>query len=64
MSPRLKAVVFDFDGVFAPSTIDFGVMRQGIAKIASEYFPEKPGAGSLRVLEWLDDLGKRLAGRR
>ena len=62
MSPRLRAVVFDFDGVFAESVIDFGAMRQAIAEIAVEYFPEKPGAGSLRALEWLDKLGERLAG--
>ena len=62
MSPRLRAVVFDFDGVFAESAIDFEAMRQGIAEIAAEYFSQGPGSGSLRALEWMESLGERLAG--
>lgn len=57
----VKAVVFDFDGTLAELTIDFDVMRQGVAAVAGRYFASRPEPDSLPVLEWVENLRLLLA---
>jgi phosphoglycolate phosphatase len=52
---RLRTVVFDFDGTLAEFRLDFGLMKQRLAGLASHYLgsvpvPDRP------VLEWLEHL--------
>jgi phosphoglycolate phosphatase len=56
---RLSTVVFDFDGTLAVFRLDFGLMKQRLAGLASHYLgnvpvPDRP------VLEWLDHLEREI----
>lgn len=51
----LETIVFDFDGTLAEFHLDFGLMKQQLALLASEYLGDVLTLG-LPVLEWLDHL--------
>lgn len=60
---RLKCIVFDFDGTLARLRLDFGVMKERLGSLASQYLPEVPEPDR-PVLEWLAYLDQRVRERQ
>ncbi|MBG0777373.1 MAG: HAD family hydrolase [Desulfovibrionaceae bacterium] len=59
-TPRLAALIFDFDGTLAELTIDFADMRARARAIAADFFAAPPEPDGLPVLEWTAALAERL----
>lgn len=54
--PRLKAIIFDFDGTLAELHLDFQDMKRRLAKLARKYFQSTPEPPPVPALEWLDSM--------
>lgn len=54
--PKLDAIIFDFDGTLAELTLDFDLMKRGIAALAEVFLSERPEPGPTPALEWLEEL--------
>jgi phosphoglycolate phosphatase len=54
--PKLKSIVFDFDGTLAELHLDFPAMKQQVRALAQEYFDYPLSAPNAPALEWLETL--------
>lgn len=61
--PKLKAIIFDFDGTLAELRLDFPEMKRRLSILAQEYFSRQLQPPSIPALEWLEDLSTRLHER-
>ncbi len=58
--PRLRALVFDFDGTLAQLTLDFNAMRRALGELALEYAPALPDPFGHAILEWQQLVAQQL----
>ena len=63
MSPRIEAVIFDFDGTLADVPLDFDFMRTKIAALAEVFMDERPVPDGRPALEWLEFLAAQVMER-
>lgn len=60
-TPRIKAVVFDFDGTLAELHIDFDLMRSSLADLLHIYDLSPSDFDHLYILEMMDEAGRRIS---
>ncbi len=54
--PRLRALVFDFDGTLARPALDFPLMKRRLAGLAGDVLGVDALPGALPALEWIEQL--------
>jgi phosphoglycolate phosphatase len=59
--PRIKAVIFDFDGTLAELHIDFGKMRSAIADVLDRYHLAPSDFDHLYILEIIKEAERRIS---
>ena len=53
-TPRLRAVVFDFDGTLAEPSLDFALMKERLARVSARFLGRTPKPASTPALEWIE----------